>query len=139
MNGAATSDQAGFSLIETLVALLLLAVGVAAVTTGFTQGHRVAEEVGRRQRAISLAQDKLAEKLARSYDMVAAPTLTTERVEGSVLIGEDEANGISRIWVVEPDQPAPGLARVWVATHWTRQGTLHTYQIAGLLAEGLTR
>lgn len=139
MRSLGETSQAGFSLIETLVALMLLAIGIAAVTTGFTEGHRVADEVRQRQRAIWLAQDKLAEKLARAYETVTIPTRAGERVEGGALIGEDEVNGVSRTWVVEADQPAPGLARVWVATRWTRRGTVQAYQITGLRAEGLTR
>ncbi len=139
MKSPAAADQAGFSLVETLVALVLLAIGVAAVTTGFSQGHRVADEVRQRQRAIWLAQDKMAEKLARTYDTVTVPIRAAERVEGGVLIGADEAGGVVREWVIEADQPAPGLARVWVATRWTQRGAGYTYQIAGLLAEGLMR
>jgi prepilin-type N-terminal cleavage/methylation domain-containing protein len=138
MNRSAASADAGFSLVEILVALVLLTVGVAAVTTGFTEGQRIADEVSRRQRAISLAQDKLAEKLAMRFDAIITPTRPHERVEAGTLMGQDERNGVSRTWFVEPDHPAPGLARVWVATSWTRRGTVQTYQIAGLLAQGGT-
>jgi prepilin-type N-terminal cleavage/methylation domain-containing protein len=137
MNDSEKSTQEGFSLIETLVALVLLVIGVAAVTTGFVEGHRLAEETGTRQRAISLAQDKLAQTLARTYDAITIPDQATERVEGGMLIGEDEVNGIARTWVVEPDYPAPGLSRVWIATRWIRRGAVQTVQVAGLLAEGL--
>ncbi len=139
MRSRRDAGQAGFSLIETLVALMLLAVGVAAVTTGFAEGQRVANGVGQRQRAIRLAQDKLTEKLARAYETVTTPASVAERVVSGVLIGEDEVNGISRRWVVEPDYPEPGLARVWVVASWPRPGSVHTYQIAGQRAKGLTR
>ncbi len=129
--------QAGFTLIETLVALALLAIGVAAVTVGFHEGNRVSSDVDQRQRAMELAQDKLAELLAHSYETVATPRRAAERIEGGVLIGEDHINGISRRWVVEPGYPVPGVARVWVAARWVRRGVVQTYQLAGLSAEGL--
>jgi prepilin-type N-terminal cleavage/methylation domain-containing protein len=131
------SAQAGFSLIETLVALVLLAIGVAAITRGFIEGTRVSGEVDRRQRAIWLAQDKLAEKLAQRYETVALPGRAAERLEGGVLIGEDMTDGISRIWVAEPDYPVPGVSRVWVAARWERRGVVQTHQLAGLMAESL--
>lgn len=130
--------EAGFSLVEVLIALLLLVVGVAAVTTGFTEGHRVANEVDRRQQAVRLAQAKVVEKLAQDYDAIAAPTGADERLEDTVLFGEDEVGGVSRRWVVEKGQPAPGLARVWVTVRWVRRGSVQTYRLAGLRAEGLT-
>jgi prepilin-type N-terminal cleavage/methylation domain-containing protein len=131
------SAQAGFSLIETLVALVLLAIGVVATTRGFMEGTRVSIEVDRRQRAIWLAHDKLAEKLAQSYGAVRLPSRVAERLEGGVLIGEDMTDGISRIWVAEPDYPVPGVSRVWVAARWERRGVVQTHQLTGLVAEGL--
>lgn len=139
MTGSSATGDAGFSLIETLVALGLLAIGVAAVTTGFTAGHRLADEAGRRQRAIVLAQDKLAEKLSVSDNALMLPSEMDERVEAGVVLGEDEVNGVSRRWVVEPDFPAPGLVRLWVTTRWTQQGVAHAFQVAGLRGEGLVR
>jgi prepilin-type N-terminal cleavage/methylation domain-containing protein len=138
MTDSREAGQAGFSLIETLIALALLAIGVAAVTVGFAEGNRVSDEVVRRQRAVWLTQDKLAEKLAHSYETVALPTRAVERLEGGVLIGEDEINEISRRWVVEVGYPVPGVARVWVAARWARRDGVQTFQLAGLLAEGLT-
>lgn len=137
MMKARSSVQAGFSLIETLVALVLLLIGVAAVTTGFVEGHRLADEAGTRQRAISLAQDKLTQKLARTYDTIAIPDRETERVQNGILIGEDEVNGIVRRWVVEPHYVDRGLSRVWVVTRWTQRGSVQSVQVAGLRAEGL--
>ncbi|MEW6682434.1 MAG: hypothetical protein AB1451_05870 [Nitrospirota bacterium] len=137
MTGSSTTGDAGFSLIDTLAALGLLAIGVAAVTTGFTEGHRLADEVGRRQRAIVLAQDKLAEKLSVSDNAIMLPSEMGERVEAGVLLGEDQVNGVSRRWVVEPDFPAPGLFRVWVTTRWTQRSVAHVFQVAGVRGEGL--
>jgi prepilin-type N-terminal cleavage/methylation domain-containing protein len=138
MNESRAQHQAGFSLIETLVALVLLVIGVAAVTTGFVEGHRLADETGTRQRAISLAQDKLAQTLARADDAITISDQATERVEGGILVGEDQVNGIVRTWVVEPHYPAQGLSRVWIAARWMRRGAVQTVQVAGLRAEGLT-
>lgn len=138
LTNAGSGAQAGFSAIETLIALLLLVIGIGAMTTGFTDGHRVAHQIDRRQQAIASARDKVTELLARDYDAIATPTQPGEQTTAGVLVGEDHLNGISRQWVVEPDHPAPGLARVWVMTSWTRSGAIQTYQLAGLRSEGLT-
>lgn len=138
MTTSSASKQAGFTLIETLVALMLVLIGLAAVTKGFVEGHRLAAEAGQRQRAISLAQEKLAERLAQPYDAVATPITNAERAISGGMIGEDEVNGVLRVWVVETDHPASGLARVWVATRWVQREAPQTYQTAGLLANGLS-
>lgn len=134
MRRSEEADEAGFSLLEVLIALLLLVVGVAAVTTGFTQGHRVASEVGLRQQAFRLAHTKATEKLAQDYGTIAVPTSADERIEGAVLFGEDTVGGVSRRWAVEKDRPAPGLARVWVTVRWVRRGSIQTFCLAGLVA-----
>jgi prepilin-type N-terminal cleavage/methylation domain-containing protein len=138
MTGFATRNQAGFSLIETMVALALLVVGLAAATKGFVEAQRVAIEVAQRERAISLAHDKLTERLGRPYADVATPTDAAERVVDEGMLGQDDVSGISRTWVVQTGYPIRGLARVWVATRWVRRGEIQSYQTAGLLAEGLS-
>ena len=130
--------EAGFSAIETLAALCVLTIGITAVSTGLTEGRRIATEADRRQRAVWLAYDKMTEKLALSYHAAGAPGGTTERVADRVLLGEDEEDGITRRWWVEEDWSAPGIVRVSVVTQWTRRGKVQTYVIGGLVASGLT-
>ncbi|MFZ5876895.1 MAG: type IV pilus modification PilV family protein [Nitrospirota bacterium] len=130
--------ERGFSAIETLVALCILMIGLSAVSTGLTEGLRIAATADQRQRAIWLADDKVTEKLGLGYDAAAVPADPTEHVERGTLVGEDEQDGIVRRWRVEPDWPRPGSVRVFVATQWMRRGELQTYTVAGLLAKGLT-
>lgn len=132
------AQQAGFSLVEVAVAVGVLVIGVTAVTAAFTGGHRAAQEAARRQQAVWLAQEKLAEKLGRGYDVLTVPANPAERVARGVLVGEDQIRGLTRRWVVEQDQPAPGLARIWVAVSWGRGGSVQSYRLASLLAHGLT-
>ena len=138
MSPFAETNDPGFSLIETLIALVLLMVGIAATTTGFSEGQRLAGEVALRQRAVSLARDKLTEKLGMTSDAITSVRQPHERIENGVLVGQDWIEGISRTWVVEPDQPARGLIRVWVSASWVRRGARDSYQVAGLLADGVT-
>jgi Tfp pilus assembly protein PilV len=130
--------EAGFSAIETLVALLVLTIGMTAATTGLTEGLRITAEADQRQRAIWLADNKMTEKLALGAAEAAVPIEATDHVEGGVLVGEDEQDGITRRWWVEPGWSDPGLVRVFVVTQWTRRGEPQTYPVAGLLAKGLT-
>jgi hypothetical protein len=109
-----------------------------AVSTGFTEGRRVATEADRRQQAVRSAQDKLSEKLALGYDKVAQTSDVGEHMEGDTVVGDDAHNGITRRWWIETDWAVPGFTRVVVVTQWTRRGERQTYQVAGLLARGRT-
>jgi prepilin-type N-terminal cleavage/methylation domain-containing protein len=137
MTSIPTSRDAGFSALETLIAMLILAVGVTAMSTAFTEGRRVATEADRRQRAIWFAEEKLTEKLALGYDKAAYPMDPDEHTEGGNLVGEDSRDRISRSWWVEPRWSDAGVMRVVVVTKWIRRGERQAYQVAGLLARGL--
>jgi Tfp pilus assembly protein PilV len=134
----AQEREGGFSAIETLVAVLILTIGITAVANGLTEGLRIAGEADHRQRAIWLADNKMAEKLAVGYAEAAVPVDPAEHVEEDALVGEDEQDGITRRWWVEPGWSDQGLVRVFVVTQWTRRGDPQTYTVAGLLASGLT-
>lgn len=127
----------GFSLVEVLVALALLAVGVLALTAGFTEGQRLLADADRRRAAVSFAQEKLDEKMALNYDTVATPQRALERLEGTTLVGEDERDGLIRLWTVETDRPVRGMVRVWVGVRWTHRGVERVYPIVGWKAEGM--
>jgi type II secretory pathway pseudopilin PulG len=130
--------EAGFSVIETLIALFVLTIGISAVSAGLTEGRRIASEADRREHAIWLADSKVTEKLALGYNGAVVPVDPTERVERGMLVGEDAQDGIVRRWSVEPGWPGPGSVRVFVATQWTLRSEPQTYTVAGLLTSGLT-
>ncbi len=130
--------EAGFSAIETLIALFLLTIGISAVATGLTEGLRIAGEADQRQRAIALAYDKMIEKLALGHDAAAVPVEPSERAADGVLVGEDAPEGVARRWWVETGWSDPELARVFVEARWVRRGESQTYAVSGLLASGRT-
>jgi general secretion pathway protein I len=56
-----SAHQAGFTLIEVLVALAILSIAVVACIEGFAQGLRLLKLAGDQQRAILLADEKARE------------------------------------------------------------------------------
>lgn len=136
LTGARRRSEHGFSVIETLIALFILTIGVAAMATGLTEGRRIAGEAEQRERATWSAQDKVTDKLARGFDRAAEPVTPDEAWADGMLVGRDEQAGVARMWWVEPDRPEPGMVRVSALTQWTRRGERRVYQISSLLARG---
>ena len=132
----AMSDEHGFSLIETLIALGLLVIGVLAVTTVFTEGRRILGDAERRRSAVWLGREKMEEKVGQAYDTLVERAGDAERLDEGVLIGEDRHGGIVRVWMVEPDRPLPGVARVVVTTRWSERGAIRSFHVVGLKARG---
>src|SRR3989440_712035 len=58
-----TTRERGFTLLEVLVALVILSVAVVAVIQGFAQGLRLLKLSGDHQRAMQLADQKVREVL----------------------------------------------------------------------------
>lgn len=136
LGSARRSGESGISVIETLVALVLLGVGVAAVATGFTQGLRLSAESLQRQRAVWLAHEKLTSKLSVAADRVGHPVDTTERTVAAGLAGQDHVGGIARSWTVEIDRPSSGVATITVEVEWARRGERLRFRVGSLLADG---
>lgn len=127
---------AGFSLIETLVALVILAAGILAVTTMFTESRRVLQESDRYNTAAELARQKLEEKTGASYRELTTKLQEPERIEDDVITGEDQRDGIVRSWRIERERPEPGIALIRVTTRWVQRGTARSVTMIALKADG---
>lgn len=61
--GARSAGQAGFTLLEVLVALVILSIAIVASIEGFAQGLRLLKLAGDHQRAMLIADQKVREVL----------------------------------------------------------------------------
>lgn len=94
----------GFTLVETMIALFILAFALLAIgqmqimaIQGNTLGNRMTA-------AVTLAQDKIEELRGLSYSQIVS--------------GEDSSGVYTRVWDVQDDTPATGLKTVTVTVSW---------------------
>lgn len=104
--GSRRSDQAGFTMIEALVALVVVGVGMLTLlqlapraTHSGTRGRQISQ-------AMSLAQDKIEE-------LKAIPIESADLAAGTHIDGED-LGGFTRRWIVTGDTPISGMRKVEV-------------------------
>ena len=114
------TTQGGFTLIEMMVAILLVGVGLmglAALSTTVTRAN------------------------VQSSGLTAASALAQERIEsfqtqpyGSIASGSDtrllDGVAFTRSWTVTPDDPAPGLKTIAVTVSWATRGTTHSTRLS---------
>jgi prepilin-type N-terminal cleavage/methylation domain-containing protein len=100
------NDQGGFTMIEALVALVVVGVGMLTLlqlapraTHSGTQGRRISE-------AMSLAQDKVEE-------LKAMPVESADLASGTHIDGAD-LGAFTRRWEVTTDSPISGMRKVEV-------------------------
>jgi prepilin-type N-terminal cleavage/methylation domain-containing protein len=121
MNGRRHHPQAGFSLIEVMIAILVLGIGIAGLTLGITTALTSSKEAERQTAAALLA----------------AGRIETLRAEGYVVEGEDEGTGEDDLakyqWrqTVSPTS-IDGLFDVKVKVTWASSGDL-IYELQTLL------
>jgi type IV pilus assembly protein PilV len=87
MTGTGKTAHSGFTLIEILVALTLIAVGLLGLAQLIVKGQRASYEAYQRQQAIALANDmleKIKSNRARAADYAAAAPVATPLGEGEL-------------------------------------------------------
>lgn len=108
--------QAGFTIIEVLVAILIVAMAATATAIGMraTTNHVGSNEL--HARAIALTQEAIEDLRTQSFgDMVSGSSATSD--------------GFNTIWQVVDDNPAPEMKLVSVTTSWQWRGAPRQYQI----------
>jgi prepilin-type N-terminal cleavage/methylation domain-containing protein len=92
----------GFSLVEVMVVLVVLAVGIMALSAVQTRSSSDVYATGRATRALALAQSQIEQVRSRGYDLAAADSGMVDNLR----------------WVTEVDSAGPDLRRVNVTVTW---------------------
>lgn len=114
----------GFTLIEALVAAVLLVVALAAGLGAFTQHQRLVLFNQERTRAIHVAQSALEDRIAKGLAQVTAETGLSQlqsHVEAPIVVGEGFSGGASgqvQLRDVDGGDPGVGVAEVRVVVCW---------------------
>ena len=112
--------NAGFSLLETLVALAVFSIASVALSSGVLTSIRANSSSDHLTQATILAQDKLESLLA------SAPNFTS---------GSDTPRaGFSRTWTIASATPHVGVAQIDVAVSWS-DPTSHTITMTTVVNE----
>lgn len=116
----------GFSLIEVLIALVILSIAFLALAGLMVQTTKNNSFGGRITEAATFAQDKLEELRATSW---VAITPGSDRKTGSA-IGTDYA----RNWTVTPNPTNGNLKEIAVTINWTDK-TSHSIRLLSVLSQ----
>lgn len=130
------SSQAGFTLLEVLIAFAILAIAVVSLIQLTSQGMRLLKVSGDHQEAVQLA-DRIARETTVSPDKLEPDTASIETGEEGQFAWERR---IERLPLPEEFErkPAaqgaaelPGLYAVSVAVHWGRNQSVQVATLRG--------
>ena len=116
------SDCNGFTLVEVMIAILLLAVGflsVAGVATTVINGNALAREI---TTATTLAQDKLEELKDTSYANLGSNSDTQQTI-------------YTRTWTTTADSPAAGMKTIQVTVQFPWRGNTRSVILRTIVAK----
>lgn len=125
------SRPGGFTLIEVLIALTILAVGFLAVAkmqiTGLV-GNRHAMEL---TEGVTWAQDRIEVLMGLPFN---DPDLAdTTGLDPPLRTDPNPPAGFTVTWTVTPDQPIAGAKQIALTTNWTdRFGNAKTVRLVGV-------
>ncbi len=148
-------QQAGFSLIEVMMAMIVLAFGILGAMSAFQWSDGGLRQSAMGTRALALAESRLEAKRATPWE-----ALLTDDLDGDgrmeIVMHDDgrppdaqagdglytatiEREGISLRWTVQPDRPGPlqawGSAVITArARYQTGQGRWHDVTVGTLRA-----
>lgn len=136
-----SSTRMGFSLLEVMTALTVLAVGVLATTAGQLTALKHSSDSRQHVLAMSLAEQQM--EIFRLMDgtdvlaMTSAPGYPNDPNNPIDPIASDDiAMRYDRRWIIEKDQPEAGLIRITVEVDWANSlGVVRTVRLQGFKVE----
>ncbi len=118
---ARSPAQAGFSLIELMVALVLLGIGIMTIANMFPLGSRTQMRDRMRTSAADLAQQKMEQLRLQTWSAADLDVGTHPDADGDTLSLVDEGTFI-RYWVVEAQSGSfADMKKVTTRVVWTYQ------------------
>jgi type IV pilus assembly protein PilV len=129
MNMFNTSNNNGFTLIEVLVAMVILSVGLlgtAALITGIISSNKLSNRIST---ATTCAQDKMEEIRRLGYSGMPTSDTTTTEPYNSIT----NYSLYKRVTFTDVDNPAVGMKTVTVTVFWDSDA--HWVELITILAK----
>ena len=111
--------EAGVTLVELMIVLVVIAIGVLALSGIQTRSSTDVYSTGRRTRALALAESQMEVARGLGYDSAVA----------------DSGQSNEFAWRTAVDSADVALHRVTVTVNWTENGAARSVQLINLLSQ----
>jgi type IV pilus assembly protein PilV len=130
--------EEGFTLLELVIAMGILAVGLLAIATAQIWAINRASQSRHLSQALHLAQQQMeffhATPVA-NLPIPCTPTPTCDDPFNPIQVDATDSTTFQRNWLIEPDTPTVGITRITVSVDWVdKNGFVRTTQIQSMKA-----
>lgn len=108
----------GFTMIELIIAIFILAVGILAVLTMFPLGLQVVQSSKMTTIATQLGQEKIEEVISKSYINISSEPKQQLPSPFGMYSRETEATCFDTNKDISPDCPDTGIKKIKVTVSW---------------------
>jgi len=134
-------SRAGFSMLEIMIALAVLALGVLGMTAGQLAAIKLSGDSRSRTTAMYLAEQQVetiqtmnAEDVKDLVDVFGYPNDPANPIDPNP--GTADSRRFNRSWIVEEDTPEAGVITVTVTVAWDDEnGVARTIRLRALKAD----
>jgi type IV pilus assembly protein PilV len=129
--------EQGFTLLEVLIAMVILGVGILSIGLAQISSVKVASKSRSLSQAMYLAQEQLDLFMAMpgTDPVFATPVTDDPDPAGAIDVNANDADvtTFTRSWSVEPNTPSLGLTRITVTVRWdTASGITHDIELQAI-------
>lgn len=122
------TDKKGFSMLEVLIAIVILSIAIMGLATLQSRGIRGNDLGNRTSQAVALAQDRLEDLINTSR---------TQTISGGSESGIDETGGaggvFSRNWTVQTGVPVTSADTIGITIGWNDITGSHNVTLNGVI------
>ena len=120
----AGARERGFSMVELLVAMVVMAIGLLGAAQMIPLAMAGVTQAGLRTKSVQLAQQRLDQLGAAEYDSVTAGTYS------------ETQDPITLSWTITDDDPLAGTKRVAMEASWPSVRGMQTTNFSTFLTSG---
>jgi prepilin-type N-terminal cleavage/methylation domain-containing protein len=115
---AARADRGGFSLVEIMMVMMILAIGILPIAVIQHRARQQVTQADIHTQAIAVAQSELERLKAQGFGNI---------------VGENGQTGVVT-WAAQVNNVGFGLDRLTVTTSWNNKGNVETLVVSDLIS-----